>query len=119
METIKRGSTGPTVELLQSTLKKIGFFSRSVDGIFGNLTHNAVIAFQRNFSLVQDGIVGSATWNALFPYMYGYTSYVIKPGDTLYNIAIKFSTTVNRITVANPNINPNNLALRFKHYCSI
>ncbi|MDE5830634.1 MAG: LysM peptidoglycan-binding domain-containing protein [Clostridia bacterium] len=41
--------------------------------------------------------------------MYGYTSYVIKPGDTLYSIAIKFSSTVNRILMANPNIKPNSL----------
>lgn len=52
---------------------------------------------------------GEATWNALFPYMYGYTSYVIRPSDTLYSIANKFSSSVNRILVANPNINPNNL----------
>ena len=61
----------------------MAFLVGNIDGIFGNLTYNAVINFQKNFNLAQDGIVGSDTWNALFPYMYGYTSYVIKSGYTL------------------------------------
>jgi len=111
MEILRIGSLGPMVYLLQSVLTTLGFYRGVVDGQFGSETYNAVKRFQSEFSLVPDGIVGVNTWNALMPYINGYTNYVVRNGDSLYTIARRYQTTVNRILFANPGLDASNLSI--------
>ena len=56
---------GDDVKVLQSMLNELGFDCGAVDGIFGNQTKAAVLAFQTAKGLVADGIVGPLTKAAL------------------------------------------------------
>ena len=58
---LKRGSSGDKVTQLQQKLKNWGYYSGSVDGIFGSATEAAVKKFQKKKGLTADGIVGKAT----------------------------------------------------------
>ena len=59
------GSRGEQVRLIQQKLKNWGYFTGSVDGVFGRETYDAVIWFQRQNGLTVDGRVGSATAAAM------------------------------------------------------
>lgn len=55
------GSRGNEVRQIQTKLKQLGYYSGTVDGIYGTNTKNAVIAFQKNCGLAADGIAGPRT----------------------------------------------------------
>lgn len=87
MEVLRRGSTGPIVEYLQSLLQSLSFYSGRIDGIFGANTENAVKAFQRSNRLTADGIVGKDTWAKLQPYIDGASGKIV-PTNISYNYDI-------------------------------
>ncbi len=62
---LKKGSTGSTVKTLQTKLKNWGYYTGSVDGIYGTQTVEAVKYFQRRNGLTADGIVGKKTAAAI------------------------------------------------------
>ncbi|MDT1061918.1 N-acetylmuramidase domain-containing protein [Paracoccus sp. CPCC 101403] len=59
------GSRNAAVRAAQERLLLLGVDPNGVDGIFGQATYKAVIAFQKSRGLVADGIIGPKTWAAL------------------------------------------------------
>lgn len=55
------GMRGIEPAVLQLQLKWLGFYSGDIDGIFGPMTREAVIQFQREKGLSDDGVVGPET----------------------------------------------------------
>ncbi len=61
----RKGDSGEMVSKIQTRLKKWGYYSGEVDGIFGSKTDEAVRYFQKKNGLTVDGIVGRQTLAAL------------------------------------------------------
>ena len=61
----KNGSRGEEVRKIQTKLKNWGYYSGSIDGIYGWQTENAVKSFQKKNGLTADGVAGEKTLNAM------------------------------------------------------
>ncbi|MCD8367980.1 MAG: spore cortex-lytic enzyme [Clostridiales bacterium] len=61
----RQGDSGDTVVTIQTKLKRWGYYTGAVDGIYGSNTVAAVRYFQRANGLTEDGVVGAATLRAL------------------------------------------------------
>lgn len=84
--TLREGSKGVEVQLLQYYMSSIAVFYReipdvSIDGRFGRGLEQAIIAFQKRFGLIQDGIVGRATWDRIYA-VFSSLDQEIVPEDT-------------------------------------
>ncbi len=70
-QVLQLGTRAIGVSILQHRLRVIAAYydtipAVSVDGIFGEGTRNAVIAFQNRFGLSPDGVVGKQTWEEIY-----------------------------------------------------
>lgn len=59
------GMTGSQVRQVQQKLKQWGYFTGTVDGVFGQQTYDAVVRFQKKNGLSADGVVGTRTAEAM------------------------------------------------------
>lgn len=73
--TVRDGSRGTYVMILQDALNALGYSTRTLDGIFGNNTRRALVAWQSDAGLAADGICGCNSWRRL-------TSMVVGIGRT-------------------------------------
>lgn len=104
MKTIKKGSRGSYVKVLQT---KLGI---AADGFFGSDTENAVIAYQKSHGLTPDGIVGQRTWESL-----GYRA----TSRDIDEIIIHCSATKEGVPFSIDQIDASHKARKFSSYIDI
>ena len=99
---LRQGDRGESVCELQEYLAIAGYMDSAADGVFGSVTHQAVVAFQKSAELASDGIVGRKTWDALLSKAEAASArtYVVVAGDTMYGIAKRFGISVEAIAAA-------------------
>ncbi|GAX74527.1 hypothetical protein CEUSTIGMA_g1976.t1 [Chlamydomonas eustigma] len=65
---VQEGDGGKEVRMLQACLEDLGFYCGEEDmrwWMFGDTTHNSLMAFQASSGLPQSGVCEEATWRAL------------------------------------------------------
>lgn len=83
VQSLRLGSTGNDVQLLQYMLSVLSSFipeipAISVDGIYGSATRSAVLAAQRRYRLPETGVVDADTWNEIYDQYSGIENTVLR-----------------------------------------
>ena len=99
--TLRVGSSGSQVLALQRRLTSLGYWLGGVDGQFGDLTRQAVVAIQKVAGLSRDGICGPLTWSRVDagtrPRARSAEGHVVEIGKTTQTLLIVDSGVVKRI----------------------
>ncbi len=107
MRKLYPGDQGILVSYVQLALKRAGY-DITTDGVFGPKTCRALENFVGENKAC---VVNDMVWNLLKPYLQGFTTHLVKSGDSLYEIAKMHDTTVALIRQANPDVEDNNLQI--------
>jgi peptidoglycan hydrolase-like protein with peptidoglycan-binding domain len=108
--TMKRGVFGWDVSVLQFLLIRAGIYEGPIDGFLGPETEVALAKWQRSARLAADGVAGPRTLSALgartqtplaAKQVRRTNVYVVRRGDTLTSIAVRFGTTIGTIARLN------------------
>jgi len=99
--TLRVGSSGSQVLALQRRLTSLGYWLGRIDGHFGDLTRQAVVAIQKVAGLSRDGICGSVTWSrvdaGIRPRARSARGHVVEIRKTTQTLLIVDSGVVTRI----------------------
>ncbi len=71
----------------------------------------SVEMFQKQQGLPVTGVVDQPTARRMKPYLLGYETVTIRPGDSFWTLAREYGSTIEAISVANPTLNPRNLQI--------
>lgn len=105
MKTINPNDRGVLVQYLQLALTRAGY-PTAIDGSFGPSTCGMLNRFlQRDTGCT----VTQEVWELLIPYLKGYTKHTVTAGDSFHRLAQKYGTTVERIRIANLDIDITNI----------
>jgi len=101
---IVRGDRGTLVEYVQLALQRVGN-PLAVDGVFGEATCKALAVFTGKEE-GEECVVDDDVWEMLVPYLRGYLTYEVQPGDSFYEIAARHHISMQSLMTANPGVGP-------------
>ena len=79
---LRKGDHGDAVKTLQTNLQALGYSPGVLDGVYGELTEEAVMALQRAAGITADGIAGPVTMAAMAQWL------AVPPDAGIYRVQV-------------------------------